>query len=50
MLNQPPVEKLTEIVGDKYKLTVLVSKRARASLASGHGTRRLQPTRTTPSR
>ena len=29
MLNQPPVEKLTEIVGDKYKLTVLVSKRAR---------------------
>lgn len=29
MLNQPPVEKLTEKVGDKYKLSVLVSKRAR---------------------
>ena len=29
MLNQPPVEELTNKVGDKYKLSVLVSKRAR---------------------
>lgn len=29
MLNQPPVEKLTQKVGDKFKLSVLVSKRAR---------------------
>ena len=28
MLNQPPVEKLAEKVGDKYKVSVLVSKRA----------------------
>ena len=29
MLNQPPVEELNNKVGDKYKLSVLVSKRAR---------------------
>lgn len=29
MLNQPPVEELTNKVGDKYKLSVLVFKRAR---------------------
>lgn len=29
MLNQPPVEHLTKKVGDKYKLSVLTSKRAR---------------------
>lgn len=29
MLNQPPVEELTNKVGDKYKLSILVSKRAR---------------------
>lgn len=29
MLNQPPVEELTKKVGDKYKLSILVSKRAR---------------------
>ncbi|MBQ0017576.1 MAG: DNA-directed RNA polymerase subunit omega [Clostridiales bacterium] len=29
MLNKPSVEELTKIVGDKYKLSVLTSKRAR---------------------
>ncbi len=29
MLNQPPVEELTNKVGDKYKLSILVFKRAR---------------------